>query len=59
MAEYDFHHLFNTAAEVWDRLDNPGWREGVVHLAAELLLPDMEQEYAIEVLSYAFKGAVS
>jgi hypothetical protein len=57
MADYEFHHLFDTAAMVWSGFQDDDLRDGVLHLAAELLLPDMEQEYAQVVLRYAFRGA--
>jgi hypothetical protein len=57
MAEYEFNHISDTAAVVWSGFEDADLRDGVLHLAAELLLPDTEQDYAVVVLRYAFRGA--
>jgi hypothetical protein len=57
LAEYEFNHIFDTAAMIWAGLGDEDMRDGVIHLAAELLLTDTEPEYAHTVLRYAFRGA--
>jgi hypothetical protein len=58
MAEYEFNHIFDTAAMIWGGLQDDDMRDGVIHLAAELLLVEVEPEYAHVLLRYAFRGAV-
>lgn len=56
MAEYEFTHILDTAADTFNQDTDPSFRDGVVALAAELLLPDMDRDFAGILLHRAFSG---
>jgi hypothetical protein len=57
LSEKEFSHIFDTAARMWQLVQDDDMRDGVIHLAAELLLVDTEPQYAHILLRYAFRGA--
>lgn len=56
LAEHEFSHILHVAADVYSWFDDQDMKNGVAALAAELLLSEVDGEYAQIVLKHAFRG---
>lgn len=59
MSEETFSDILHTAAGAYYDVEDYDMREGILLLAANLLLPEVEDVHAMSVLRHAFAGTLT